>query len=258
MRLDGRVADQLRPIRITPHVNKYAEGSVLIEVGETKVICTATVEDKVPPFMRGGGKGWITAEYSMLPRATEVRNIRESSKGKLSGRTMEIQRLIGRALRSVVNLEQLGERSIWLDCDVIQADGGTRTASITGGFVAMIFAMSKMMDQGMIQSIPVSDFLAATSVGIFEGTPILDLTYAEDSHVIVDMNIVQTGEGKFVELQGTGEESPFSSEELEHMLRLGRKGIMEIIDLQKQVLGNLVQRIGENRGQTDSSIGGKQ
>lgn len=239
MRFDNRNDDQLRPIQITPNVNKYAEGSILIEVGDTKVICTATVEERVPPFMRNGGKGWVTAEYSMLPRATESRTIRESSKGKLSGRTMEIQRLIGRALRSVVELEKLGERSIWLDCDVIQADGGTRTASITGAFVAMVLAMGKLKEQGLIETIPVRDFLAATSVGIYEGRPILDLSYIEDSQVQVDMNIVQTGAGKFVELQGTGEESPFTSEELEQMLRLGRKGILEIIDLQKRVLGSL-------------------
>lgn len=246
MRIDGRNDDELRPMKITPNVNKYAEGSVLIEVGDTKVLCTATVEDKIPSFMRGGGKGWITAEYSMLPRATETRNIRESSKGKLSGRTMEIQRLIGRALRSVVDLEKLGERSIWLDCDVLQADGGTRTASISGAFVAMTLALGKLKEQGVIDTIPVRDFLAATSVGIYEGRPILDLSYYEDSQVQVDMNIVQTGEGKFVELQGTGEASPFSSEELEYMLRLGRKGILEIIDLQKKVLGNLADQFSGN------------
>lgn len=250
MRIDNRNNDQLRPIRITPNVNKYAEGSVLIEVGDTKVICTATVEDRVPPFMRNGGKGWVTAEYSMLPRATESRNAREASKGKLSGRTMEIQRLIGRALRSVVELEKLGERSIWLDCDVIQADGGTRTASITGAFVAMVLAMGKMKEQGMIDKLPVRDFLAATSVGIYEGNPILDLSYVEDSQVQVDMNIVQTGAGKFVELQGTGEEAPFSGEELEQMLHLGRKGILEIIGLQKQVLGSLADDFNGNGGAT--------
>ncbi len=239
MRIDGRNDDQLRPIHIIPNVNKFAEGSVMIEVGDTKVLCTATIEERLPPFMRGGGKGWVTAEYSMLPRATETRNIRESSKGKLGGRTMEIQRLIGRALRSVVELEKLGERSIWLDCDVIQADGGTRTASITGAFVAMVIAMGKLKEQGVIDRIPVRDFLAATSVGVFEGKAILDLSYVEDSQVQVDMNIVQTGAGKFVELQGTGEEAPFTSEELEQMLRLGRKGIKEIIDLQRTVLGSL-------------------
>lgn len=246
MRVDGRNEDQLRPIQITPNVNKFAEGSVMIEVGDTKVLCTATVEDRLPPFMRGGGKGWVTAEYSMLPRATETRNIRESSKGKLGGRTMEIQRLIGRALRSVVELEKLGERSIWLDCDVIQADGGTRTAAITGAFVAMVLAMGKLKEQGMLEHIPVRDFLAATSVGILEGTAILDLSYAEDSQVQVDMNIVQTGAGKFVELQGTGEEAPFTSEELEQMLSLGRKGIKEIIDLQRTVLGSLADDFSSN------------
>lgn len=248
MRSDERLEDQLRPIRITPHINKYAEGSVLIEVGETKVLCTATVEERLPPFMRGAGKGWVTAEYSMLPRATETRNVREANRGKLSGRTMEIQRLIGRALRSVVDLEKLGERSVLLDCDVLQADGGTRTAAITGAFVAMVLAMGKLKEQGLLSHIPVRDFLAATSVGILAGEPILDLTYEEDSHVQVDMNIVQTGAGTFVELQGTGEESPFTSEELEQMLRLGRKGIMEIVDLQKTVLGNLADDFRRDGG----------
>lgn len=240
MRIDGRNEDQLRLIRITPHVNKYAEGSALIEVGDTKVICTATTEEKVPPFMRGMGKGWVTAEYSMLPRATEVRNVREANKGKLGGRTMEIQRLIGRALRSIVDLESLGERSILIDCDVIQADGGTRTASITGGYVALIYALEDLRQKGAIEGIPVSDFLAATSVGILDGRPILDLSYHEDSRAKVDLNIVQTGGGNFVELQGTGEESPFSYEELNRMLILGRKGIEEIISIQKEALGDLV------------------
>lgn len=239
MRIDGRKEDQLRPIRITPHVNKYAEGSVLIEVGDTRVICTATTEEKVPPFMRGMGKGWVTAEYSMLPRATEIRNVREANKGKMSGRTMEIQRLIGRALRSVVDLERLGERSILIDCDVLQADGGTRTASITGGYVALIYALNHLKEKGSIEEIPVHDFLAATSVGIVDGIPILDLSYHEDSQAKVDLNIVQTGEGNFVEIQGTGEESSFSHEELNRMLELGRKGIGEIISIQKEALGDL-------------------
>ncbi|CCQ98618.1 ribonuclease PH [[Clostridium] ultunense Esp] len=241
MRADGRKNDQLRPIRMTPHINKYAEGSVLIEVGDTRVICTATIEEKVPPFMRGMGKGWVTAEYSMLPRATEVRNVREASKGKLGGRTMEIQRLIGRSLRSIVDLERLGERSILIDCDVIQADGGTRTASITGGYVALIFALARLMEKGMMKEIPVSDFLAATSVGILGGEIILDLSYGEDSQAKVDLNMVQTGEGKFVEIQGTGEESPFTQEEFYRMLDLGRKGIQEIILKEKEVLGDLAQ-----------------
>lgn len=254
MRIDGRKEDQLRPIRITPHVNKYAEGSVLIEVGDTRVICTATTEEKVPPFMRGMGKGWVTAEYSMLPRATEIRNVREANKGKMSGRTMEIQRLIGRALRSVVDLERLGERSILIDCDVLQADGGTRTASITGGYVALIYALNHLKEKGSIEEIPVYDFLAATSVGIVDGVPILDLSYHEDSQAKVDLNIVQTGEGNFVEIQGTGEESSFSHEELNRMLELGRKGIGEIISIQKEALGDLALLI--KRRDQSKEIGG--
>ncbi|AKF92277.1 ribonuclease PH [Brevibacillus laterosporus] len=239
MRLDGRSSDQLRPVKITRNYIKHAEGSCLIEVGDTKVICTATLEEKVPPFMRNGGKGWITAEYSMLPRATETRNARESSRGKVGGRTMEIQRLIGRALRSVVKLEAMGERTIWLDCDVIQADGGTRTASITGAFVAMVDAMNTLVTAGTWKELPITDFLAATSVGVVEGVPVLDLNYKEDSSAIVDMNVIMTGAGKYVELQGTGEESPFSTEELMQLLALGQKGIQDLIGLQKEVLGEV-------------------
>ncbi|OAJ74329.1 ribonuclease PH [Brevibacillus sp. SKDU10] len=239
MRLDGRSSDQLRPVKITRNYIKHAEGSCLIEVGDTKVICTATLEEKVPPFMRNGGKGWITAEYSMLPRATETRNARESSRGKVGGRTMEIQRLIGRALRSVVKLEAMGERTIWLDCDVIQADGGTRTASITGAFVAMVDAMNTLVTAGTWKELPITDFLAATSVGVVEGVPVLDLNYKEDSSAIVDMNVIMTGAGKYVELQGTGEESPFSMEELMQLLALGQKGIQDLIGLQKEVLGEV-------------------
>ncbi|MBG9802602.1 ribonuclease PH [Brevibacillus laterosporus] len=239
MRLDGRSSDQLRPVKITRNYIKHAEGSCLIEVGDTKVICTATLEEKVPPFMRNGGKGWITAEYSMLPRATETRNARESSRGKVGGRTMEIQRLIGRALRSVVKLEAMGERTIWLDCDVIQADGGTRTASITGAFVAMVDAMNTLVTAGMWKELPITDFLAATSVGVVEGVPVLDLNYKEDSSAIVDMNVIMTGAGKYVELQGTGEESPFSTDELMQLLALGQKGIQDLIELQKEVLGEV-------------------
>jgi len=239
MRHDGRANDQLRPITITRNYIKHAEGSCLIEVGDTKVICTATLEDRVPPFMRGGGKGWITAEYGMLPRATESRNARESSKGKVGGRTMEIQRLIGRALRSVVKLEMMGERTVWLDCDVIQADGGTRTASITGAFVAMVDAMNKLVENGTWKELPISDFLAATSVGIIEGQPMLDLNYKEDSSAIVDMNVVMTGQGKFVELQGTGEEAPFSADELQQLLAIGQKGIRELIQAQQTALGEI-------------------
>jgi ribonuclease PH len=239
MRHDGRTNDQLRPVTITRNYIKHAEGSCLIEVGDTKVICTATLEDRVPPFMRGGGKGWVTAEYSMLPRATETRNPRESSKGKVGGRTMEIQRLIGRALRSVVHLEAMGERTIWLDCDVIQADGGTRTASITGAYVAMVDAMQKLVENGTWKQLPILDFLAATSVGVIDGEAMLDLNYKEDSSAIVDMNIVMTGQGKFVELQGTGEEAPFTGEQLQELLVLGKKGIESLINSQKQALADV-------------------
>ncbi|MFM1655336.1 ribonuclease PH [Brevibacillus sp. B_LB10_24] len=240
MRVDGREPNQLRPVTITRNYIKHAEGSCLIEVGDTKVICTASLEERVPPFMRGGGKGWVTAEYSMLPRATETRNARESSKGKVGGRTMEIQRLIGRALRSVVQLQAMGERTIWLDCDVIQADGGTRTASITGAFVAMVDAMRKLVDSGVWKSFPLTDYLAATSVGVIDGSAVLDLNYKEDSSAIVDMNVVMTGTGKYVELQGTGEESPFSGEQLQELLDLAKHGVLQLIDIQKQVLGEVV------------------
>lgn len=238
MRVDGRKQGQLREIHIEKDYIKHAEGSVLISVGDTRVICTASIEDKVPPFMRGGGKGWITAEYSMLPRATEQRNIRESSKGKVTGRTMEIQRLIGRALRSVVQLEKLGERTVWIDCDVIQADGGTRTASITGAYVAMVLAFSKLIERKAISSYPVNDFLAATSVGIDpERGAILDLNYIEDSSANVDMNVVMTGKGEFVELQGTGEEATFSRTQLNELLELAEKGIQDLVHYQMQALG---------------------
>ncbi|EMT52846.1 ribonuclease PH [Brevibacillus borstelensis AK1] len=250
MRNDGRTHDQLRPVKITRNYIKHAEGSCLIEVGDTKVICTATLEDRVPPFMRGGGKGWITAEYAMLPRATESRNARESSKGKVAGRTMEIQRLIGRALRSVVQLEAMGERTIWLDCDVIQADGGTRTASITGAYVAMVEAMSKLVENGTWKQYPLNDFLAATSVGIIDGEVLLDLNYKEDSTATVDMNIVMTGEGKFVELQGTGEEAPFSVEQLQELLALAKKGIDQLFAAQREALSELTLSF-ENKGEGD-------
>ncbi|EUJ53542.1 ribonuclease PH [Listeria fleischmannii FSL S10-1203] len=216
----------------------HPEGSVLISAGNTKVICNASIEEKVPPFMRGEGKGWISAEYAMLPRATGTRNIRESSKGKVSGRTMEIQRLIGRALRAVVDLNALGERTIWLDCDVIQADGGTRTASITGAFIAMTLAVYELHKEKSFDSFPIQDFLAATSVGILEeGCAVLDLNYVEDSAANVDMNIIMTGSGRFVELQGTGEEATFSDEELTELLQLGKKGIQKLIQKQEEELG---------------------
>lgn len=244
MRVDGRNQDELRPIHIETNYLKHPEGSVLISVGDTKVICNASIEDKVPPFLRGQGKGWITAEYSMLPRATEQRTIRESSKGKVSGRTMEIQRLIGRALRSVVDLDKVGEKTVWIDCDVIQADGGTRTASITGAFIAMTIAFGKLVDKKAIKELPIKDFLAATSVGIDpELGEILDLNYIEDSKANVDMNIVMTGAGEFVELQGTGEEATFSPAQLQRLLNLGEKGVKELISHQQIALGALADQI---------------
>lgn len=246
MRNDGRTREQLRPIHIETDYLLHPEGSVLITVGKTKVICTATLEERVPHFLRGQGKGWITAEYSMLPRATESRTQREASKGKIGGRTMEIQRLIGRALRAVVDLEALGERTVWIDCDVIQADGGTRTASITGAFVAMSMAIAKLQDAKQLPLFPVTDFLAATSAGIdAELGAILDLNYIEDSSALVDMNIIQTGSGRFVELQGTGEESTFTRQQLNELLELGDKGILQLVEYQQEVLGEISQRISE-------------
>jgi ribonuclease PH len=241
MRKDGREQLQLRPIHIETNYLMHPEGSVLISVGNTKVICTASIDERVPPFMRGEGKGWITAEYSMLPRATEQRNIREAAKGKITGRTMEIQRLIGRALRAVVDLEALGERTIWLDCDVIQADGGTRTASITGAFVAMAIAVEKLYANKKISKYPITQFLAATSVGILENKQVvLDLNYAEDSKAEVDMNVVMTGNGEFVELQGTGEEATFSASQLTELLKAAEEGVGRLFDIQKQVLGEKI------------------
>lgn len=239
--------NELRKVEMIPDYIKHAEGSVYISVGDTKVLCTASVEERVPPFLRGSGKGWITAEYSMLPRATQSRTIRESSKGKLGGRTMEIQRLIGRALRSVIQLDKLGERTLWMDCDVIQADGGTRTTSITGAYVAMIFALHRLVKAGSLPRIPVTDFLAATSVGIVNGVPSLDLCYAEDSQAHVDMNVVMTGAGKYVEIQGTGEESPFSPDELNQLLVLAKEGTDQLVQLQKGVLKDAAYGIGGNK-----------
>ncbi|RIX50511.1 ribonuclease PH [Paenibacillus nanensis] len=244
MRNDSREPNQLRPVKITTNVNKHAEGSVLIEVGDTKVICTATVEERVPPFMKGQGKGWVTAEYAMLPRATHSRNQREAAKGKLTGRTMEIQRLIGRALRSVVDLSALGERTITLDCDVIQADGGTRTTSITGAFVALTLAVEHLSKTVSFNKYPIRDYLASVSVGVIQEKAMLDLNYEEDSKAKVDMNVVMTGQGKFVEVQGTGEESPFSREELNQLLALAESGIAELIGKQKEALGESASRIG--------------
>ncbi|AVQ99552.1 ribonuclease PH [Oceanobacillus sp. M65] len=248
MRNDERKINSLRSVNITANYITHPEGSVLIEVGNTKVICNASIEDRVPPFLRGQGKGWITAEYAMLPRATEQRNIRESSKGKVSGRTMEIQRLIGRALRSVVDLDSIGERTIWVDCDVIQADGGTRTASITGAFVAVVLAFGKLLEAKKIKKMPVTQFLGAVSVGVLpDGTEILDLNYEEDSQANVDMNIVMTGQQEFVEIQGTGEEATFTANQLQTMLKLAGEGIEQIFEIQHETIGDLAERIGETK-----------
>lgn len=243
-RVDGRQIDEMRQVKITRNYLKYAEGSVLIEVGNTKVLCAATVEDKVPPFLKGSGEGWITAEYSLLPRSTQTRNIREAAKGKLTGRTHEIQRLIGRALRSVVDLKALGEKTIWIDCDVIQADGGTRTASITGAFVALVDAINSVYTNPD-KPFPVKDFIAAASVGILASNEaVLDLCYTEDSAAMVDMNVVMTGGGQLVEVQGTGEKRPFSRSELDQLLKLAEQGITALIDYQKDVLGKDSWRVG--------------
>ena len=240
-RLNGRAPDALRPTTITPNVLVHAEGSVMIEVGQTRVICTASVEDRVPPFMRGSGKGWVTAEYGMLPRATSTRTQREATAGKVGGRTQEIQRLIGRSLRSVTALKSLGERTIWIDCDVIQADGGTRTAAITGGFVALVLALDRLRTQGAIKTIPITEYVAATSVGIVQQTALLDLAYEEDSTAEVDMNIIKTSAGKFIELQGTAETEPFDRTQLDALLALGDKGINELIEKQKAIVGNILK-----------------
>lgn len=240
-RVDGREFNEIRRVKITRHFNKYAEGSVLIEAGDTKVICTATIDEKVPPFLRGKGQGWITAEYSMLPRATEMRNVRETLRP--SGRTMEIQRLIGRALRSVVDLAAMGERTVWLDCDVIQADGGTRTAAITGAFVALVDAFKFMKDKGILEVIPVNSFVAAVSVGIVEGQKLLDLNFDEDSRAQVDMNVVMTDRGQIVEIQGTGEAFPFTRQDLDELLDLAQKGVFDLITVQKEVLKDILGEV---------------
>lgn len=234
-RPDGRKPDQLRKVKVTKNYLKHAEGSCLIEFGETKVICSASVEEGVPPFLKGTGKGWVTAEYGMLPRSCTSRIRRE----KTSGRTEEIQRLVGRSLRSVVDMDKLGERTIKIDCDVLQGDGGTRTASITGGFIALADALIWMKKQHMFEKIPLKDYVAAISVGVFNKKPVLDLNYAEDSKAEVDMNIVMVGMGEFVEIQGTGEHATFSRKEIDALLKLAEKGITELFDIQKKALGNL-------------------
>jgi len=237
MRRGGRKADELRAVRLARGYTRHAEGSVLVEFGDTKVLCTASVEERVPPFLRDKGQGWVTAEYGMLPRATHTRGDREAARGKQSGRTQEIQRLIGRALRAVVDMPALGQHTLQVDCDVLQADGGTRTAAITGAFVAVHDALGWMRSKGMIATLPVKDFVAAVSVGLVEGVPVLDLDYAEDSACQTDMNVVMTGAGRFVEVQGTAEGEPFARAELDRLLALAAGGVAELVAQQRRALG---------------------
>jgi len=239
MRSDGRKATQLRPLKITPGYVKTADGSVLIEMGDTKVICTAKLEDRVPPFLRNSGKGWITSEYGMLPGSSETRIGRESSRGKVGGRTHEIQRLIGRSLRTIADLRSLGEKTVWIDCDVIQADGGTRTASITGAYVALAEASRKWLGRNVLSSNLIKDSVAAVSIGIVGGKILLDLCYEEDSKADVDMNFVMTGSGKFIEVQGTAETSPFTKKQMERMADVAEQGIKELLKEQKKVIASL-------------------
>jgi len=247
-RSDGRKNDELRKIEFTRHYTKYAEGSVLVKSGETLIICNASVENKVPHFLRGENQGWVTAEYSLLPRSTNQRVVREIAKGRPSGRTQEIQRLIGRALRSVVDLGLLGENTIWVDCDVIQADGGTRTAALSGAFVALVDAVNYMLDKNMIKKSPLKSFLAATSVGIVDGEKLLDLSFSEDSRAQVDLNLVMTDQEEVVEIQGTAEGEPFSLDDLEQMMFLAQLGIQEIIERQKESIGELTGLVGSESG----------
>ena len=242
-RADGRSPEQMRPVTIHTNFVKHAEGSVLIDVGDTRVICTASVQEKVPPFLYRSGKGWVTAEYGMLPRATTDRTEREAARGKQGGRTMEIQRLIGRSLRAAVNAEMLGERTIWIDCDVIQADGGTRTASITGSYVALVLALGRMYVDGNLASWPIKDWVAAVSVGIINGAPCVDLNYEEDSKAGVDMNVVATEKGRFIEVQGTAEGASFSDEEMTAMLAMARTGIAQLVTKQREALASLLTRV---------------
>lgn len=239
MRADGRKEKELRPIVITPGYIKHADGSVLIEVGDTRVICTAKLEDKVPPFLRNSGKGWITAEYGMLPSSSQIRIAREAARGRIGGRTHEIQRLIGRSLRAIADLEKLGEKTVWIDCDVIQADGGTRTASITGAYVALVEALRRLAKKGAVKEDLIRDSVAAVSVGIVDGKTLLDLTYEEDSRAEVDINFVMTGSGKFIEVQGTAESAPFTKKGLDRMADIAHQGIREILKAQKKVLAQI-------------------
>lgn len=248
IRPDGRKSDELRPIEFNRKYTKYAEGSVLVKAGETLILCNASVENKVPPFLRGAGQGWVTAEYSLLPRSTSQRVVREIAKGRPSGRTQEIQRLIGRALRSVVDLKGLGENTIWVDCDVIQADGGTRTAALSGAFVALVDAVNFMVEKNLIKQSPLRSYLAATSVGIVDGEKLLDLSFAEDSRAQVDLNLVMTDQEEIVEIQGTAEGDPFSLDDFEQMMFLGQLGIQEIIDMQKKSLEDLAALVRPDNG----------
>ena len=243
MRSDGRKPNQLRPLMITPSYIKTADGSVLIEMGDTRVICTAKLEERVPPFLRNSGKGWITAEYGMLPGSSQQRIGRESSRGKVGGRTHEIQRLIGRSLRSIADLKSFGERSVWIDCDVIQADGGTRTASITGAYIALMEAVRVWRERGILSADPVQDAVAAVSIGIVDGKILLDLCYEEDSKADVDMNFVMTGTGKFIEVQGTAESAPFTKKQMERMAEIAHQGIKELLQAQKKVIASLAKVI---------------
>jgi len=236
VRLDGRGNDKIRKVNITRNYLKYPEGSCLIELGNTKVICTASVEESVPPFLKGSGSGWVTAEYGMLPRSCD----RRIPRGKDSGRTYEIQRLVGRSLRTVTDMKSMGERSIWIDCDVIQGDGGTRTAAITGSFIALVDALSKMKKSGLIKNVPISDYVAATSIGIVNGQMLLDLCYEEDSKAEVDMNIVMTAAGEFIEIQGTAERKPFAKEKMDKMLVLAQKGIEDLFSVQRKLVGDIL------------------
>lgn len=236
-RIDGRKPDEIRKVKITRPYLDFAEGSLLIELGKTKILCSASIEEKVPPFLKGTGQGWVTAEYAMLPRSTAARSPRESSIGRIGGRTHEIQRLIGRSLRSVVDLQLLGELTIWMDCDVVQADGGTRTAAITGSFIALYDALQFLIEQGRLNEMPLTEFVAATSVGIIDGQPLLDLCYEEDAAAQVDMNVVMTGSGKIIEVQGTAESHPFSREEMDGLLSLAKKGIDDLVAVQRKIIG---------------------
>ncbi len=247
VRTDGRSWNQIRPVRITRGYLKFSDGAALVEAGDTKVICTANLDDKAPSFLKGTGQGWVTAEYGMLPGSTPTRSQREASRGRPGGRTLEIQRLIGRSLRAVVDLSALGEHTVWVDCDVIQADGGTRTASITGSFVAMVDALDKARNRGMFDLLPVRDFLAAISVGIVENTLLLDLAYDEDSKARVDMNLVMTGAGDVVEIQGTGERAPFSQSEMERLISLAREGVGALVEIERATLGPLAAEVGRAR-----------